>query len=292
MSVSVFAALALTLSAPLSAPAQEPPPQAAPAKEALAPAAVDPVEVSPKGVDPDRAFARRATPLSPSGKVLVWVEPLCPFVAGGRTEENRYIHARISQRARQAGMRMGAKGCKPNLTVVLADDPEDFIRRARRAGKMWVDRERPLSFDRYAKSDLPVRVWTNFSEVGVSRAASASEVLTNITDGSGSRVRTSVVGVVENQFVVVDRGQAQGRRLKGLADYVAMAGIASTRQTTDYAGHDTVLNLFAQDSDPGIEASRMDEAYLKGLQTVRPDAPGGSQIGHVVAQMRKAREQR
>lgn len=262
---------------------------------ARAPPAVDEVEVSPKGVDPYPAFVRRATPLTPAGKVMVWSAALCPYVAGGRTEENRYLHDRISQTARAAGVRMAAKGCRPNLTVVLADEPETLVRKARAAGKFWVDRERPVSFERYATTDRPVRVWTNFAEVDVMRGAVSADGLGNdllmyTTSSAGSRVRTSVVGVIQDQFVVVDRRRMGGRKLAGLADYVALAGVASARADQDYAGFNTVLNLFTEEGR--ADASPMDRAYLRGLQTVKPDSPGGSQLGQVVTAMRAERDGR
>ena len=280
MSASVFAVLLLSLSVPQGAP--QPP-------------TVEEVEVSPRGVDPYPDFVRRATPLTPAGKVMSWAAPLCPYVAGGRTEENRYLHDRISQTAREAGVRMAAKGCRPNLTVVLADEPEALVRKARAAGKFWVDRERPVSFERYATTDRPVRVWTNFAEVSVTRGATAADGLGNdllmyATDAAGSRVRTSVVGVIQDQFVVVDRRRMGGRKLAALADYVAVAGVAPARTDQDYAGFNTVLNLFAEAGR--ADASPMDRAYLRGLQAVKPDSPGGSQIGQVVTAMRAERDGR
>lgn len=280
MSVSVLAALMLALSV---------------AQGAAQPPAVDEVEVSPQGVDPYPGFVRRATPLTPAGKVMMWAGPLCPYVAGGRTEENRYLHDRISQMARDAGVRMAAKGCQPNLIVVLADEPEKLVRKARAAGKFWVDRERPLSFERYATTDRPVRVWTNFAEVDVMRGAVSADGLGNdllmfTTSSAGSRVRTSVVGVIQDQFVVVDRRRMGGRKLGGLADYVALAGVASARADRDYEGFNTVLNLFTEEGR--TDASPMDRAYLRGLQTVKPDSPGGSQIGQVVTTMRAERDGR
>ncbi|KSB89038.1 hypothetical protein AS593_09840 [Caulobacter vibrioides] len=279
MSVSLLAAVMLALSVPQGA----------------APPAVEEVEVSPRGVDPYPAFVRRATPLTPAGKVMSWAGPLCPFVAGGRTEENRYLHDRISQMARDAGVKMAGKGCRPNLTVVLADEPEALVRKARTAGKFWVDRERPLSFERYATTDRPVRVWTNYAEVGVMRGSTAAgglgnDLLMYATDGAGSRVRTSVVGVIQDQFVVVDRRRMGGRKLAGLADYVAMAGVASARADQDYAGFNTVLNLFTEDGR--ADASPMDKAYLRGLRAVKPEAPGGVQLGQVVTAMRAERDGR
>lgn len=280
MSVSLLVAALLALPVP---------------QDAVQPPAVDEVEVSPKGVDPYPAFVRRATPLTPAGKVMSWAGPLCPFVAGGRTEENRYLHDRISQMAREAGVKMAAKGCRPNLTVVLADEPEALVRRAKAAGKFWVDRERPLSFERYAATDRPVRVWTNYAEVGVMRGSTAADGLGNdllmyTTDGAGSRVRTSVVGVIQDQFVVVDRRRMGGRKLAGLADYVALAGVASARADQDYAGFNTVLNLFSEEGR--ADASPMDRAYLRGLQAVKPEAPRGSQLGQVVTAMRAERDGR
>lgn len=276
MSVSVLAAMMLVLAVP---------------QGVVQPPAVEEVEVSPKGVDPYPAFVRLATPLTSAGKVMTWAAPLCPYVAGGRTEENRYLHDRISQVAREAGVRMAAKGCRPNLTVVLADEPEKLVRKARSAGKFWVDRERPLSFERYATTDRPVRVWTNFAEVGVMRAVAAdglgNDLMMFTTDSIGSRVRTSIMGVIQDQFVVVDRRRMGGRKLSGLADYVALAGVASARADHDYDGFKTVLNLFTEEGR--ADASPMDRAYLRGLQAVKPDSPGGSQLGQVVTAMRTER---
>ena len=182
----------------------------------------------------------------------------------------------------------------PGLGEINAE-PEKLVRKARAAGKFWVDRERPLSFERYATTDRPVRVWTNFAEVDVMRGAVSADGLGNdllmfTTSSAGSRVRTSVVGVIQDQFVVVDRRRMGGRKLGGLADYVALAGVASARADRDYEGFNTVLNLFTEEGR--TDASPMDRAYLRGLQTVKPDSPGGSQIGQVVTAMRAERDGR
>src|SRR5271163_1605563 len=60
--------------------------------------------------------------------LLRWDHPVCPRVAGLRREGGEFVLLRLSQIARAAHAPLGPENCKPNLLVIVAENPEKFLR--------------------------------------------------------------------------------------------------------------------------------------------------------------------
>jgi len=109
------------------------------------------------GAGPIR-FARSITQLSASGLVSRWVVAPCPLVAGLTAAQNKAVERRLRAAASEAGTPQPTKDCKPNLTVVFADEPKAFIVKARAARKIAFPGASPLAIERLQNSVEPFRV--------------------------------------------------------------------------------------------------------------------------------------
>ena len=60
--------------------------------------------------------------------LLRWDHPLCPLVAGMPRAAGEFALLRLSQIARSAHAPLDSETCKPNLFVIVAKNPEKFLR--------------------------------------------------------------------------------------------------------------------------------------------------------------------
>ena len=82
----------------------------------------------------DREIKRQITKFVSGGVVTYrndslerWNQPICPLVAGVPSEQAEFIRARVSEVARDSHALLGAEHCKPNLVVVITDDPDLLV---------------------------------------------------------------------------------------------------------------------------------------------------------------------
>ena len=58
-----------------------------------------------------------------------WNTPICPLVAGLPKERGEFVLARVSEIARDAHAPLGSEHCRPNLYVVVSDNPDDLLKK-------------------------------------------------------------------------------------------------------------------------------------------------------------------
>jgi hypothetical protein len=208
-----------------------------------------------------------------------WNKPICPQVAGLPKEPGEFILARVSQIARDSGAPLGSEDCKPNLFVVITDNPDRFF-------ENWFKRDRP-SFntcngsgpvEEFLHSRQPVRVFYNakFTSDGAELGTGAL-VLDDMhiqfpsaclsTGVAGSRLRYGAVQALTSVVIIVDSRQTTNINMGQLADYIAMVGLAQIRVPADTGTAPSILLLF-RESDPQPRGlSLWDEAFLQSLYT-------------------------
>lgn len=209
-----------------------------------------------------------------------WNRPICPLVAGLPKERGEFILERISRIARDSHAPLGAEHCKPNLYIVVTDNPGVLLEK-------WTKRDRRM-FDTcngmgYVKEFLhsrkPVRVYYNarFSSGGAERDVSALELDGTHFDSqltgcmasgvAGSRLSFGAVQEMTSVIIVVDNTQTTNLNMGQLADYVAMVGLAQIRVGADTGTAPSILRVF-QDTDPRPQGlSPWDQAFLQSLYT-------------------------
>jgi hypothetical protein len=93
--------------------------------------------------------------------LMRWNSPVCPLVAGLKSDQGEYILARISQAARDAHAPLAGRHCQPNLYVIVTAQPNPIL-------KDWFARAPRLDMSHgiegvksFLASPLPVRAWYN-----------------------------------------------------------------------------------------------------------------------------------
>ena len=199
-----------------------------------------------------------------SGTLPGWIDKVCPQVTGLPGEEGEFIRARVAQIALAAGVRMGARHCRPNLEVFLTNRPKELLgsMEQRNSFYMFGPRGRPYLLDQFIATTRPVRVWYNMS---ISYKYAFTRVL-----------------------VIVDSTRLQGVSRDQLADYIALVSLAEIKPLAqikpvpDLADVPTILNLFAgapQAAPAGL--TDWDQAFLKSLYRNSWAIPWRRKLGEV-----------
>lgn len=218
-----------------------------------------------------------------------WHEGVCVGVANLRPEIARYIADRVSDVARELGLRAHEPPCHPSILIVAAAGgaalTEQFVAM------------RPVLFDpgisdsaqgsaaleQFVASDDPVRWWTVSLKVdgdtGVPAARLPGQMTGTGTDSgfgtvwdyapineirSVSRLSSQYRDDMKRAFVIVDVERIGDVSLGQLADYIAMVSLAQINPDADTSRFETILNLF-DGSDQPAGLSEWDRAYLHGL---------------------------
>jgi hypothetical protein len=263
------------LAAPARADAQEPPPLDVESRGAAnSPAStIETVEVLGNRETVHQAaqvFVANLT-RSDGDELARWRLPICPVVYGMSLELDQFVRQRLLATAASVGAPHDLKtGCRPNLLVVLTDQPEDMLTTLRKRKMMLIGTGLPKNTDG-VEFEIPVRIWR-------------SAVLNN-ADGTGPRVSAEEVpqfraensriisGVAESigaVVVMVDTTQTGAATFNQLADFVAMVSLARIDLNENLANATTILRLFA----PSVAAlpaglTDWDRAFLKGLYESR-----------------------
>jgi len=234
----------------------------------------------------DREIKRQITKFVSGGVVTYsnnslerWNQPICPQVWGVPSEQAEFIRARVSEVARDSHAPLGAEHCKPNLVVVITNDPDLLV-------ENWYKRFPGLfntcnglgSVKKFLQSRQPVRVFYNakFTTAGgLDVGAGVAAFVLNFTyigdclgaPPVGTLLHHGDVQALTSVIIVVDGGQTTKINMGQLADYIAMMGLAQIRVQADTGTAPSILHLF-QGSDPQpLGLSPWDEAFLHSLYT-------------------------
>lgn len=288
-----FSALAMALGLLAQTPA---PPQ---------PQAVqDPVELGDVTVEARRLRAvvqdfvgEIAAPAASRGPAR-WNGAVCVGVVNLRADVAQYIVDRTSDVARELGVAAGEPGCSPNVLIIAAADGRavaDGIVAARRnafnpGGSGMTRSLRALG--EFRSSDAPIRWWHVSGPVDSESGELATRLpgyeAPRINVSRASRIRTDIRDDLFKAIIVVDVEQVAGLSLTQLADYCALVALAQVDPEADVAAFDTILNVFADATVPGLTAWDMD--YLNALYGVEQSSVGANARGaEIVDQMTRRR---
>lgn len=231
----------------------------------------------------------------PSGRGPArWREGVCVGVANFDPEIGQYLVDRVSDVARDLGLRAGQPGCHPSILIVGTADGASFARefvrmrpRLFRVGGSGMDRGMgPL--EDFMSLDRPVRWWhvslptDSDSGVRTVRLPGDYQPMPHLppemdvfgyaparTVTSASHIQSSIEDVMARAFVVIDVDRLNGVTLQQLGDYVAMVALVQVDPKADTRRYETILNLF--DDPQGVDGlSGWDRAYMEGIYASRP----------------------
>lgn len=216
--------------------------------------------------------------------LMRWNRPICPLVAGLSRPMAEFVLLRLSNLARSVHAPLDGEQCKPNLFVLVAQNPSAFLK------LLW--RHEPNLFDtrngiepakRFIETPRPIRAWYNASEMGADDTPAAT--ITSILSQSaglgaagadypvfsqpsslGSRLSHSVVRNLSEVIVVIDANQIGKINVGQLADYVGMIGLAQIDLDKNLGHAPSILKVFnAQEGPAPLEMTEWDRALLTAL---------------------------
>jgi hypothetical protein len=229
-------------------------------------------------------FVSSAITKSFEDSLMRWNEPICPLIAGLNRPMAEFMLLRVSNLARAVHAPLDGEQCRPNLYVLVAQDPGAFLK------LLW--RHKPNMFDtrhgiepvkRFIETPRPVRVWYNASEMGSDN--SAASTITSILAQSagvgaatasypvfsqpstlGSRLTHAVVRDLSDVIVVIDAKQIDKLNIGQLADYVGMISLAQIDLDKSLGVAPSILKVFNPDeAGVPLEITEWDRALLTAL---------------------------
>jgi len=215
-----------------------------------------------------------------------WGVEVCPAVTGLPAPQGEFILQRISTIAHSARVPLGARDCKPNLSVIVTSEPSRLVKDtwSRNSSRFLDLSGRPATATerrQFIDDPRPVRAWYGAELVGalgnelryydLSREGHEPKLNTLPTM---SRIRIDDVPTIRSALVVVDRGHITGLTIGAVADYVAMVALAEVNLQGDYSSAESILNLFTtpEKGQSISQLSAWDAAFLKALYATDPSS--------------------
>jgi tetratricopeptide (TPR) repeat protein len=220
-----------------------------------------------------------------------WEDPVCVAVSGVTPEQVALIKARVEEVALGVGLKLGRKGCKPNIDIRFADPPQALLDQVAKKSPGLLGFHYPNEINALKTVTRPIQGWY----MTASRGEGAGEVALStmsigylgLLDPNGTRAETSLTattglpeamrpnesldhpgggvpnGCAGRRFtsclqsvfwhvlVVVDAKRVNGQPLGPVMDYLAMLAISQPRTLDGCLELPSVIDLFAPAPCPG-----------------------------------------
>jgi hypothetical protein len=293
--------------APEAPPAIQPP-AAAPDEDSTA---VEGVTVEAKRLTPPqvekRALRFVQAYVAPTAKIdqfARWRDPVCVQVTSRDPALASDIETRIKAVAKTTGVKVQRPGCKANIEIVFANDPQNWLD--------WVAQHRDsvLGFhyvrdtEDLKKITRPIQAWYETSTrsdglqgtAGLAFGVAANETIDNPVNaapaGCGdSRFSSCLQSVFSNVLVFVDNSRLNGRDVGAMADYLAMLVLSQPRSLDGCAAFPSIIDLLAPNCPAHIEPDGLtsaDMAYLKALYGADLEARRTSEESDIASRMARS----
>lgn len=253
-----------------------PDPQAQPVTQANPPATrVDDVVVSGRRTDEViREFVNEVTGPPPGRGPARWDRQVCVGVVNLRNDLAQMVVDRVSDVAMEIGLRTGAPGCRPNVTILVTDDGAALAtalaeRRplAFRPGYSKASHGR-AAFNRFKASDRAIRWWhvaiPIHQDTGQIAVRMPGEIAPDMNTTRGL-LRHDIQNDLLRAYIIVDTSKLVDVSWAQVADHVAMVALAEIDPDAEISHHDTVLNLSGASGRNGL--TEWDWGYLRSLYT-------------------------
>lgn len=221
-----------------------------------------------------------------------WNTAVCIGVVNLRPDVAQYIVDRASDVARELGVNAGEPGCAANVLIIAADDGQavadgivEVRRRAFVPGGSGMNRSL-RALENFRTSEAPIRWWHVSGPVDSESGQLATrlpgdEAPPQIAVSRASRIRTDIRDDMFKAIIVVDIDKVTSLSLTQLADYCTLIALAQVDPEADVASFDTVLNVFEDQTVPGLTAWDMD--YLNALYSIEQNRlQSGARGGEIV----------
>lgn len=227
---------------------------------------------------------------TPNGKQIDrWNSAICAHAVGLAPAKNAFLAGHVDAAARAIRIPVERPGCRPNILVVVTEEPDIFARQLlRRHPKLfgaYGGNMAPAAASAALLAPRPVR-WLNASSWGNGHGAPIVDANTNFVY-SMSRLQETTRENATLSLVIVDATQIGGVTWGELGSYIAMVALA--RPAADVAPEGpTILSLFrsrdAKQKRPG-SLTRWDREFLKSLYSTKANASGTLQRSQIQSSM-------
>lgn len=276
------------------------------------------VVVRGRTLENTRAFVDTVSTTSDAAGVLGrWNSRICPGVVGVSANVAQTIIDQIARRANAVGLRTGAAGCQPNISVIVTRDANAAAgdinqhRREMLVGPNGIE-STSLGADAlqsFLTTPRPIRWWhvtqtvmadghvltdTETTSLHGSSAASAAAQTAfaagagatsgegvsgaDVTRADGTHLRNTTRQDFNFVVVIVDANRVGGASVSAIADYIAFVVLAEIKPDVQTTSYPSILNLFSPAADPRpTELTQWDIAYLDGLYHMTRNARNLSQ---------------
>jgi hypothetical protein len=270
------------------------------------PPSIAPVDLEDVVVEGNRlenatqAFVRAVGAPARGRGLARWRGGICAGVANLQPEPAQFIVDRISDTARDLGLRVGQPDCVPTILVVATKNAAEFTpafveRRPSlfRVGGPGMDRG-SSAFENFKTSDRAVRWWqvsVSVDELGgvavriPGYCANACINAADMTPGVrvlASRLLAPTEDDIKRVFVIVDVDKVADTSIDQLADYISMVALAQVDPEADTRSYSTILNVFNDPQDTP-RLTTWDRAYLRGLYEAQRSLRNTRAARHEVA---------
>lgn len=223
------------------------------------------------------------------------VEPLarfedkvCPGIVGLGGEQANKMVKMIRDNVVALGGKVAEPGCTANATVILVDQPVDFVKQFAKKEPGYFTMT-PRELDQFTSKPRPVASW-HVTETrdrdgqeldGSDKASDRKRKLFNtsaamstpisarvVRQSAATRLYTNTREDMMFGFAVIDRQQLPGKTLRQLADLATLHLLLDVKQDAGTANPASILSLFearAEDISAPAELSQFDRAMVQGL---------------------------
>ena len=215
-------------------------------------------------------------------------EPICPGVVGLGLAQAVKVADMIRANIAALGGRLQQPGCTPNATVILVEQPVEFVRQFAKEQPGYFTMT-PREFELFTARPRPVVSWhttetraRDGQELdGAKQLSDRNKKLFNtnaansvginaqvVRNSAATRLYTNTREDMAFGFAVIDSGKLPGKTLRQLADLATLHLLLDIRQDAGTSSRGSILSLF-EDRPQGVaapaELSAFDKAMVQGL---------------------------
>lgn len=227
---------------------------------------------------------------TPNGKQIDrWNSAICAHAIGLPPDKNAFLAGHVAAAARAIRIPVDRPGCRPNILVVVTEEPDIFADRLlKRHPKLfgaYGGDMAPAAAAAALMAARPVR-WLNASSWGNGQGAPVVDGNRNFVY-SMSRLQETTRENATLSLVIVDATRIEGVTWGELGSYIAMVALA--RPSGDVApSGPTILSLFRSrdlgQKRPGA-LTRWDREFLKSLYSTKANAGASLQRSQIQSSM-------
>lgn len=251
------------------------------AQEAPPPDLLPEVVVEAPGEGEITAFVAEALPENRARQLPRWHRPICVALRGFSTAQQGRFIERLQSVAAIVGLRSPERECRPNVIVVLTDQPDRFVDLAlEQQARLF----RPVPTKEVRKAlaqQEAVRIWYLTMMNGAQGQTpdsfdmpGGSGPITSVRAAPGglSRIGMATRTDMFRAMVVLDKNAVANLPLNSLADHVGMRLLSTFANSTEQSALPTILDLFQIGQKRVAGLTEWDRALLRELYTAPVDA--------------------